>query len=438
MKTRVTVALVGFGTVGTGVAKVLLQNAGVIARRVGLPVDLVRIVDLDVTTDRGMSLPDGLLTSDLDSVLNDPSIDMIIELIGGYDAAKRLILDAMAKGKHVVTANKALLAVHGEDVFEAASRAGVDLGFEASVGGGIPVIRSLTEGLAANNLSSIVGIMNGTSNYILTRMTQEKQGFREALAQAQAAGYAEADPTFDVEGVDSAHKLAILVNLAYGTPVNFKEVYTEGITTLTPLDINYAFEFGMTVKLLGIAKFRDGEVEARVHPTMIPQTSTLARVDGVYNAIHLVGDAVGDIVLYGQGAGSLPTASAVISDVMAIARNLNKKAPGRVPPTSFQLDRRIPLRIRPIDELTSRYYLRFMVPDRPGVLSQISGVLGSHEISIASVLQRERQEGHTVPVVIMTHRASERSIQTALRDINRMASIISEPTTLVRVEDEEM
>ena len=438
MKTRVTVGLVGFGTVGTGVAKVLLRNAEVIARRVGLPVDLVRIVDLDVTTDRGVSLPEGFLTSDLDSVLNDPSIDMIIELIGGYDAAKRLILDAMAKGKHVVTANKALLAVHGEDVFEAASRAGVDLGFEASVGGGIPIIRSLTEGLAANNLSSIVGIMNGTSNYILTRMTQEKQEFREALAQAQAAGYAEADPTFDVEGIDSAHKLAILVNLAYGTPVNFKEVYTEGITTLTPLDINYALEFGMTVKLLGIAKFRDGEVEARVHPTMIPQTSTLARVDGVYNAIHLVGDAVGDIVLYGQGAGSLPTASAVISDVMAIARNLNKKAPGRVPPTSFQLDRRIPLRIRPIDELTSRYYLRFMVPDRPGVLSQISGVLGSHEISIASVLQRERQKDQTVPVVIMTHRASERSIQTALRDINRMASIISEPTTLVRVEDEEM
>ncbi len=438
MKTRVTVGLVGFGTVGTGVAKVLLRNAEVIARRVGIPVDLVRIVDLDVTTDRGMSLPDGLLTSDLNSVLNDPSIDMIIELIGGYDAAKRLILDAMAKGKHVVTANKALLAVHGEDVFEAASRAGVDLGFEASVGGGIPIIRSLTEGLAANNLSSIVGIMNGTSNYILTRMAQEKQEFREALAQAQAAGYAEADPTFDVEGVDSAHKLAILVNLAYGTPVNFKEVYTEGITTLTPLDINYALEFGMTVKLLGIAKFRDGEVEARVHPTMISQTSTLARVDGVYNAIHLVGDVVGDIVLYGQGAGSLPTASAVVSDVIAIARNLNKKAPGRVPPTSFQPDRRIPLRIRPIDELTSRYYLRFMVPDRPGVLSQISGVLGSHEISIASVLQRERQKDQTVPVVIMTHRASERSIQTALRDINRMASIISEPTTLVRVEDEEM
>ncbi len=438
MKTRVTVGLVGFGTVGTGVAKVLLRNAEVIARRVGIPVDLVRIVDLDVTTDRGMPLPDGLLTSDLNSVLNDPSIDMIIELIGGYDAAKRLILDAMAKGKHVVTANKALLAVHGEDVFEAASRAGVDLGFEASVGGGIPIIRSLTEGLAANNLSSIVGIMNGTSNYILTRMTQEKQEFREALAQAQAAGYAEADPTFDVEGVDSAHKLAILVNLAYGTPVNFKEVYTEGITTLTPLDINYALEFGMTVKLLGIAKFRDGEVEVRVHPTMIPQTSTLARVDGVYNAIHLVGDVVGDIVLYGQGAGSLPTASAVVSDVIAIARNLNKKAPGRVPPTSFQPDRRIPLRIRPIDELTSRYYLRFMVPDRPGVLSQISGVLGSHEISIASVLQRERQKDQTVPVVIMTHRASERSIQTALRDINRMASIISEPTTLVRVEDEEI
>lgn len=441
MQTRLTVGLVGFGTVGTGVAKILLQNAEVIARRVGLPVELVRIVDVDVTTDRGISLPKGFLTSEIDSILNDPSIDIVIELIGGYGAAKQLILDAMAKGKHVVTANKALLAVHGEDVFEAASRSEVDLGFEASVGGGIPIIRSLNEGLAANHLSSIVGIMNGTSNYILTSMTKEKQEFREALAQAQAAGYAEADPTFDIEGVDSAHKLAIMVNLAYGTPVNFKEVYTEGITELTSLDINYALEFGMTVKLLGIAKFRDGEIEARVHPTMISKSSTLARVDGVYNAIQLVGDAVGDVVLYGQGAGSLPTASAVISDVVAIARNLNKKAAGRVPPTSFHLDRRSVLRIRPIDELTSRYYLRFMVPDRPGVLSQIAGVLGSHKIGIASVLQRERQEGQTgqtVPVVIMTHRASERSIQTALREINRMASIISEPTTLVRVEDEEM
>jgi len=433
MKARIGVGLVGFGTVGIGVAKILLGNRALIQRRVGVPVELVRVVDLDITRDRGVSLPPGMLTTDVGQILDDPSIDIVLELIGGYDAAKRVILDAMARGKQVVTANKALLAVHGEEIFEAAARRRVDLGFEASVGGGIPVIRALTEGLAANTILSIYGIINGTSNYILSRMTSEGQGFKEVLAEAQRAGYAEADPTFDVAGVDSAHKLSIMVSLAYGTPVNFKEVYTEGITRLTPLDITYAKEFGYTIKLLGIAKFSDGEVEARVHPTMIPSTSPVAHVEGIYNAIQLTGDAVGDIVLYGQGAGSMPTGSAVVSDVIAIARNLLTGATGRVPPASFQQDQRRPLRIRRMEEIVSLYYLRFMVLDRPGVLSQISGVLGRHEISISSVLQQGRKEGQTVPVVIMTHTSTERDVQASLREIDRMP-FISEPTTLIRVE----
>ncbi len=433
MKARIGVGLVGFGTVGIGVAKILLGNRALIQRRVGVPVELVRVADLDITRDRGVSLPPGMLTTDVGQILDDPSIDIVLELIGGYDAAKRVILDAMARGKQVVTANKALLAVHGEEIFEAAARRRVDLGFEASVGGGIPVIRALTEGLAANTILSIYGIINGTSNYILSRMTSEGQGFKEVLAEAQRAGYAEADPTFDVAGVDSAHKLSIMVSLAYGTPVNFKEVYTEGITRLTPLDITYAKEFGYTIKLLGIAKFSDGEVEARVHPTMIPSTSPVAHVEGIYNAIQLAGDAVGDIVLYGQGAGSMPTGSAVVSDVIAIARNLLTGATGRVPPASFQQDQRRPLRIRRMEEIVSLYYLRFMVLDRPGVLSQISGVLGRHGISISSVLQQGRKEGQTVPVVIMTHTSTERDVQASLREIDRMP-FISEPTTLIRVE----
>jgi len=433
MKTRIGVGLIGFGTVGTGVARILLQNASLIQRRVGVPLELVRVADLDVTRDRGVTLSPGILTTDARDVLDDPAIDVVLELIGGYGVAKQVILDAMARGKHVVTANKALLAVHGEEIFEAAARHHVDLGFEASVGGGIPVIRALTEGLAANTVLSIYGIINGTSNYILSRMTSQGHGFQEVLAESQRAGYAEADPTFDVEGIDSAHKLSIMVSLAYGTPVNVKEVYTEGISHLAPLDITYAKEFGYTIKLLGIAKFSDGEVEARVHPTMIPSSSPIAQVDGVYNAIQLVGDAAGDIVLYGQGAGAMPTGSAVVSDVIAIARNLLTGSTGRVPPASFQQDQRRPLRIRPMEEITSLYYMRFMVLDKPGVLSKITGVLGDHRISISSVIQQGRKEGQTVPVVIMTHRASERNVQTALREIDPMA-FVSEPTTLIRVE----
>ena len=433
MSSRIGVGIIGFGTVGAGTARVLLDNAALIRRRVGVPVELIRIADLDITRDRGLSLPSGVLTTDAKQVLNDPAVDIVIELIGGYDTAKRVILDAIASGKHVVTANKALLALHGEEIFEAASRKGVDVGFEASVGGGIPVIRALTEGLAGNTLHSIYGIINGTSNYILSRMTHDGHSFEAVLKDAQQAGYAEADPTFDVGGIDSAHKLAILVSLAYGTPVNFKEIYTEGITHITPTDIAYAKEFGFTIKLLGIAKLVNGEVEARVHPTMLPSASPIAQVEGVYNAIQLVGDAVGDVVLYGRGAGSMPTGSAVVSDVIAIGRNLLKGAVGRVPPASFQQDQRRPLRMKPMEEISSLYYLRFMVVDRPGVLAQIAGELGRCGISISSMLQQGRREGQTVPVVIKTHMAGERDVQTALREINRKP-FVSEPATLIRVE----
>lgn len=437
MKDRIAVGLIGLGTVGTGVAKVLTANAGPIRRRLGVSLDLVKVADLD--TNRGTTLPPGVFTNQAREIIDDPRIDIVIELIGGFDPAKRFLLDAMAKGKHVITANKALLAVHGEELYQAASRAGVDIGFEASVCGGIPILRALTEGLAANRIQSLYGIVNGTSNFILTRMTEAGGSFEAVLAEAQQAGYAEADPAFDVDGIDAAHKLSILVNLAFGTPVNFKDVFVDGITGIAPMDIAYATEFGYTIKLLAIAKAQGdndadapAEIEARVHPTMIPNDSPLARVGGVYNAIQVTGDAVGDIMLYGRGAGSLPTASAVVSDVIGIARNVLTGAARRIPPCGFQADQRRPLRIRPIEDVTGLYYLRFMVLDRPGVLSQLSGVLGKHDISISSVLQRGRQVGQTVPVVMMTHTAVERNVRAALREIDAL-HFVSSPTTLVRV-----
>ncbi len=459
MKNHIAVGLIGFGTVGSGVAKILTNNAATIRRRLGVPLELRKVADLNITADRGVPLPRNLLTTDAREIFDDPEIDIVIELIGGYDPAKRFLLDAMAKGKHVVTANKALLAVHGEELYQAASRAGVDIGFEGSVCGGVPILRALTEGLAANRLLSLYGIVNGTSNYILTRMTEAGQPFDVVLAEAQKAGYAEADPSFDVAGIDAAHKLSILVNLAFGCPVNFKEVYVEGITGIMPMDIQYATEFGYTIKLLAIAKLHEtagdadaeqekerpatparargpGELEARIHPTMIANDSPLARVGGVYNAIQVRGDAVGDIMLYGQGAGSMPTASAVVSDVIAIARNIRGGTIGRVPPTGFQADQRRPLSIRAIENITGLYYLRFMVLDRPGVLSQLSGVLGTHDISISSVLQRGRKDGQTVPVVMTTHMAVERNIRASLREIDALPAV-SSPTTVIRIEGED-
>lgn len=432
----VKVGLIGFGTVGTGVVKILQDNADVIARRVGRKVVLDKIADLDIATSRGITVPSEMLTTQVNDILDNPDIDIVVELIGGHEPAKRFILQALSQKKGVVTANKALLADHGEEIFEAAFKTQADLGFEASVGGGIPIIRSLTEGLAGNRLTSIMGIMNGTSNYILTRMTQEGRDFSDILQEASREGYAEADPTLDVEGIDAAHKLVIMVNLAYGTPLPMSAVYTEGIAKISTVDMTFAQELGFTIKLLGIAKCQDQVIEARVHPTLVPTESPIAQVHGVYNAIHLVGDAVGDIVLYGQGAGSLPTASAVVGDIIDLARNRIQESFSRVPATSFQWESRQPLAIKPMADIESRYYLRCMVKDEPSVLSTISGILGKHGISISSVLQKERKQGQPVPLVIVTHRSLERGMQSALHDINSLP-IISEPTVFIRMEGTE-
>lgn len=436
MREGIKVGLIGLGTVGTGVAKVLLGQGELLRRRLGVGLELWRIADLDLKRDRGIRLSKRMLTKDARQIIEDPQIQIVVELIGGIHPAKELLLSAIAKGKHVITANKALLAAHGEEIFEAVHRYGVDIGFEGSVGGGIPIIRVLREGLSANRIESIYGIINGTSNYILTRMSEEGKEFSEVLAEAKAAGYAEADPSLDVEGIDSSHKLAVLVILAFGTPVDFKAIYTEGITQITPLDIEYAREFGYRIKLLAIAKRAGAEIEARVHPTMIPEDLLIAKVGGVYNGIYIVGDAVGETLYYGKGAGAMPTASAVVSDILEIARNILKGASGRVPAASFPPAGRQPQRVKPIEEIESLYYLRIMAQDRPGVLSKISGILGKYNISISSVIQKGRKAGRSVPVVMMTHRALERDIRMALAEIDALP-IVSGKTMLIRVEDEE-
>jgi len=321
-KGEIRVGLIGFGTVGTGTARILLENRELIRRRAGFDVRLARIADIDTQRDRGVRLPEGTLTNDARSLINDPDIDVVVELMGGMHPAKEFILEAISRKKHVVTANKALLAHEGNEIFGAASGAGVQVGFEASVAGGIPIIKVLREGLVANRVIAIHGIITCTSNYILTTMTEEKVEYSEALKEAQALGYAEADPTFDIEGIDSAHKLTILTSLAYGIPLSYDGVYKEGITKITAQDIDFASELGYKVKLLAIAKGADGVIEARVHPTMVPSTYLISKVDGVFNAVYVEGDAVGSTLYYGRGAGDLPTGSAVVADIVDIGRGI--------------------------------------------------------------------------------------------------------------------
>ncbi len=434
MKPAIKVGLIGFGTVGVGAVRILIEQKDLIRRRLGCDLDVVQIADLDPNRDRGLPLAQGVLTSDAMKVVRNADIDIVVELIGGIHPAREYILEALRRGKPVVTANKALLALHGEEIFQAAHKAQMDLGFEGSVCGGIPIIRAIKEGFAAENISALYGIVNGTCNYILTRMADDGLAFEDALAEAQRLGYAEADPTLDVGGGDSAHKLAILATLAFGAPVALKEIYTEGVDHVLPSDIAYADALGYKIKLLAIAKHENGEIEARVHPTMIPKSYLLATVGGVHNAVYLMGASVGESLLYGRGAGGAPTGSAVVSDLIDIARNIQKGASGRVPPASFQADAREPLRIKEMAEIECRYYLRFMVQDRPGVLSKISGVLGRHRIGIASVIQQGRAAGGNVPLVMMTYRARERDMQAALSRIDRMGEV-SVPTVLIRVEE---
>lgn len=433
MKKQINVGLLGLGTVGSGVVNILQRNADLIRRRLGVPIEVVKVAVRDIERHREVTLKPGVLTSNPMDVVTHPDVDIVVELIGGHEPAKNLILEAISRSKHVVTANKALLAEHGDELLMKARAAGVQIGFEASVGGGIPVIKSLKEALAANRILSVYGILNGTSNYILTKMTEEDRQFADVLGEAQRAGYAEADPTFDVEGIDTAHKLAILVNLAFGAHIKPADIYTEGISSIRPIDIDFGKEFGYKLKLLAIAKSRDDKVEARVHPTMVPDDYPIAKVSGVYNAIQLVGDSCQDIMLYGRGAGSLPTGSAVVGDIMDISRDI-LMGPTRVLPMSAEDHPAV--QIQSMASVTSLYYLRFMVLDQPGVLSLISGILGRHNISIASVIQRGRKQGEAVPLVVMTHTARERDMQHALVEIKQLPCV-SESPVLIRVEGDE-
>lgn len=429
---EVRIGLLGLGTVGAGVAKLLESRRGLLEERAGCRLTLAGVADLDVVRPReGLDLARLPLTTDAQRVLADPAVQVIVELVGGLEPARSFILKALAAGKHVVTANKALLAHHGEELYEEARRHGVTLGFEAAVAGGIPLIRAVKEGLVANRILSVHGIVNGTCNYILSKMTDEGLDFSMVLKEAQAHGYAEADPTLDIEGMDSAHKLQILVTLAFRTFVDLKHIHTEGITRVTQQDIAYARELGYRVKLLAIAKAGDGGVEARVHPTMIPASAPLAAVSGVFNGVFLTGDAVGDLMFYGRGAGQMPTASAVLSDVIEIARRIAHGIPAlglELPSTGSS-----PLPLRPMDAIRSCYYLRVMAQDRPGVLSRVAGILGDNDISIASVIQKERAAREAVPVVMMTHEARERDMRTALAAIDRLPDVAA-PTTMIRVE----
>jgi homoserine dehydrogenase len=432
---EIKAGLLGFGTIGTGVVKIFQRNARLLEERLGARLHLVRIGDLDITSDRGIPIEKEILTTRADDILTDPDIDLVIELIGGYEPARSFVLKAIENGKHVVTANKALLALYGEEILTAAANKEVEVLFEAAVGGGIPIISSIKENLCANNFHSVFGILNGTCNYILTRMTDDGDDFSEVLKDAQAEGYAEADPTFDIEGIDTAHKLAILISLCFGTRVKFEDIHAEGISRISALDIQFAKEFGYKIKLLAIGKIDDGRIEARVHPTMIPFDYPLADVDGVFNGVRLMGDFVGPVMLTGHGAGMNATASAVMGDVMAIARNLLAGGKTRTPALGYCRESIRDLPIKAMDDIVGQYYLRFAVLDKPGVLAQIAGILGGHEISIASMIQPERRMGGSVPIVLMTHEGIEANIRNALKEID-LLEMVTEKSCLIRIESE--
>lgn len=433
----INIGLLGFGTVGAGVAKLLYENKDIISKRLGAELKLKRIADPDLKRDRGVVVPEGILTTDSFGVIQDPEIDIIIELIGGVGVAKEIVTKAIDAGKHVVTANKALIAMHGDLILEKVAEKGVDFAYEASVGGCMPVIKALRESLAANRINGITGILNGTCNYILSMITNEGLTFDLALRQAQDAGFAEADPSFDIEGKDTAHKLAILAGIAYGTKIDLDDIHIEGITSISPMDIEFAKEMGYRIKLLAITKNHGDSVELRVHPTMIPAENILSNVEGSLNAVAVDGDAVGDMLLYGHGAGMMPTASAVLSDVIDVARNIISGSVGRVPVFAFDNGEIVKLPVLPIGEIMSCYYVRFAALDKPGVLSRISGALGDFGISIDWVHQKGRHNINSVPIVMLTHMAKESEFQKALAVISAMPEIC-QPPVLIRVEDDDL
>ncbi len=431
----IQVGLLGIGTVGSGTFKVLQRNQEEIRRRAGRGIAITMVADLD--TERARSIVgDGVaVVADARQVIANPDIDIVIELIGGYGIARTLVLEAIAAGKHVVTANKALLAVHGSEIFAAASARGVIVAFEAAVAGGIPIIKALREGLTANRIDWVAGIINGTTNFILSEMRSKGLDFGVVLKEAQRLGYAEADPTFDIEGVDAAHKATIMSAIAFGVPVQFDKAYVEGITGLQAADIRYAEQLGYRIKLLGITRRRDHGIELRVHPTLIPSTRLIANVEGAMNAVVVHGDAVGPTLYYGKGAGSEPTASAVIADLVDITRLHTADPDHRVPHLAFQPGSLSDTPILAIDEVVTAFYLRLQVADQTGVLARITGILAEHDISIDAVLQRESAEGekHT-DLIILTHDTVEGRMKAALAQMQALPTVLA-PIVSIRKEE---
>ncbi len=430
----VKIGLLGLGTVGGGTATVLQRNADEISRRAGrgIIVDFAATLEIERAEELGLK---GLrLTQDAFDVVNDPEIDIVVELIGGYSPAKELVLQAIENGKHVVTANKALIALHGNEIFAKAQEKGVMVAFEAAVAGGIPIIKALREGLSANKINWIAGIINGTGNFILTEMREKGRAFDDVLAEAQALGYAEKDPTFDVEGIDAAHKLSILSSLAFGIPLQFEKTYTEGISTITPEDVEYADELGYTIKHLGIARRTEQGIEQRVHPTLIPKTRLIANVNGVMNAVLIMGDAVGPTLYYGAGAGDEPTASAVVADIIDIARVMTSDPNNRVPHLAFQPDQLADIPILPLEAIQTAYYLRVCVLDEPGVLAEITTILGKSNISVEAFIQKQPKAGETkVDIILLTQRVNEGDMNKALAQIEALTVTCSH-VVKIRVE----
>lgn len=430
----VKVGLLGLGTVGGGTATVLRRNAHEIQRRAGRGIEVTMASAREISRPRPIDLSGVRLTADPFQVVNDPSIEIVVELIGGTTTARELVLKAIANGKHVVTANKALIAKHGNEIFQAARDHGVMVAFEAAVAGGIPVIKAIREGLAGNRIEWVAGIINGTSNFILTEMRDKGADFADVLAEAQQLGYAEADPTFDIEGVDAAHKLTILASIAFGIPLQFDKVYTEGITRITRDDVNYAEQLGYRIKLLGMAKRTPRGVELRVHPTLIPYRRLIANVDGVMNAVVVKGDAVGPTLYYGAGAGAEPTASAVVADLVDVVRTLAADPENRVPHLAFQPDALSDIPVLPMSDVVTAYYLRLLAADRPGVLADVTRILAELGISIEAILQKDASEGaDTVPVIILTQRIREQQLNDAITRIEAL-STIEGPVTRIRLE----
>ncbi len=415
--------------------KIITQSRETLEKRLGATLEIAKIADLDITTDRGVAVAPGVLTDKADEIFDDPEIDIVIELVGGYEPARTFILKALEKGKHVVTANKALVAKHGDEIFSAVEDKHLNIGFEASVGGAIPIIRSLKEAMVANDISVIEGIVNGTANYILSKMSDENCDFDTALKEAQEKGFAEADPTFDIEGMDSAHKIILLARLAFGARIAMEDICVEGITRVAPEDIQCAREFGYRIKLLAIAKYDGSALDVRVHPAMIPASHSMANINGVLNAVRVCDNYMEENILVGHGAGSLPTGSAVVGDVVEIARNIISGAKDRLPAQSYQGKHVGEIPLKNIEAVESEYFLRFSVLDQPGVLSKISGILGDHSIGIESVIQRGRDpQGKGVPLIIMTHRAVEKNVRAALSEIDRL-EVVCQKSNFIRVEN---